>query len=150
MRRRTFRNGKGRRRRSAKLHGGACPPGVPARICQKIEEREKRNKYSVTRNFKSNLEQALRNREKRLMPEEERAALARAKFNWKSSVPKFNAIRRGDVEEENNINNTNVHDATNINFPLPKGEPAAFGAITSPPPLGTMRRKIYKNNNNII
>ncbi len=149
MRRRTFRNSKGRRK-SRSLKGGACPPGMPQRLCQKHEEKMKRNKYRVTRNFKLNLEQALRNRERRLMPEEERVAQARAAFNWKSSVPRFKAIRSGEVHENNiKFDNENVHEATNLNFPEPTGQPAAFNTITGPPPLEAMRRRIYKNNNNI-
>ncbi len=129
--------------------GGACPPGMPPSICHKREEREKRNKYSVTRNFKINLEQSLRNRERRLLPEEERVAEARAAFNWKSRVPRFNAIRRGDGNENNisNKNLQNIHNATNLNFPLSTGTPAAFNTFTGPPPLGPMRKKIYRNNN---
>jgi hypothetical protein len=138
-----------RRRSRRRLQGGACPPGLPLRLCQKHEEREKRNKYSVTRNFKTNLEQSLRNRERRLMPEEYRVSELRERFNWKSRVPKFNAIRRGEGNENNISNNEllNIHSATNIDFPLPTGTPAAFDTFTGPPQLGPMRKKIYKNNN---
>ncbi len=138
-----------RRRSRRRLQGGACPPDLPPRLCQKYEEREKRNKYSVTRNFKTNLEQRLRNRERRLIPEEQRAAEARARFNWKSRVPRFNAIRRGQGNE-NNLSNKdlqNIHSATNLNFPVPTGTPAAFNSFMGPPPLGHMRKKIYRNNN---
>ena len=144
MRKRTLRS---RKRKTRKQRGGACPPHMPPRICAKQEERAKRNTYSVTRNFKSNLNQAIRNRERRLIPEEVRIAEARSTFNWKSRVPKFNAIRKGEVN--NNLSNEeiqNIHEATNSDFPEVTGKPEAFNAFTGPPELGPMRKKIYRNN----
>ena len=149
--RRASSNKAARGRRSMNLRGGACPSGMPPRACATYEATQKRRKYSVTRNFKLNLEQALRNRERRLMPEEQRVSELRERFNWKSRVQRFNAIRRGEGNE-NNISNKeleHVHIATNLDFPEPKGTPEAFNTIGGPPPLEHMRRKIYKNNNNL-
>lgn len=153
MRRSTRKRSKKTRSRGRTLRGGlACPNGYPPRMCEKYMQKWKslgiEPEHIVTPNFKSNLKQSLYNREKRLKPEEVRVAEARAKFNWKSRVPKFNAIRKGEGIY-NNISNSqllNVHEATDVNFPEPTGRPHAFNTFTGPPAYGPMREKIYRNN----
>ena len=152
MRRKTYKRSSKTRRRSRTFRGGlACPTGYPPRMCEKYMQKWKslgiEPEHIVTENFKKNLEQTLRNRERRLIPEEERVAELRAKFNWKSKAPRFNAIRKGEIN--NNLRNNelqNIHEATNSNFPEPTGKPQAFNTFTGPPTLGPMRKKIYRNN----
>jgi hypothetical protein len=124
---------------------------MPSRVCNRWKRIGVDPEYAVTRNFKFNLRQALSNREKRLLPENVRVQEAQQRFNWKSSNPKFNRIRRGNYN--NNILNTelqNVHEATNANFPANTGKtPMAFTGLTDrllPELNTTIRKKVYRNN----
>ncbi len=85
--------------------GVLCPPEFPPSLCKLYIEQ-------------LNVNQALRNKEKNMLSENVRVQQARKSFNWKSQDPKFAAIREGTYI--NNINNSellNVHEATNENFP---------------------------------
>jgi len=157
MRKRTYKRRiqqkKTRKNRAQTLRGGGCPSDMSARLCDRYKRMGMDPEYAVTRNFKFNLRQALSNREKRLLPENVRVQEAQQRFNWKSSKPKFNRIRRGNYN--NNIFNAqleNVHEATNANFPANTGEtPMAFTGLVDRvlPELNTkIRTKIYRNNIN--
>ena len=150
-----MRNRKSMKRRSRKTRkqkGGLdCPRGLPPRMCDKYKQKWSAiaidQDHFVNRNFKSNLNQTLRNRDRRLIPEDIRVVEARSKFNWKSRVPRFNAIRKGEVN--NNLSDEeiqNIHEATNSDFPEVTGKPEAFNTFTGPPELGAMRKKLYRNN----
>ncbi len=141
-------NRKTQRRRQRSSKGGfTCPSTMSKRLCDKYTKIGVDPLHIVSQNFKWNLGMALRNRERRLMPEDQRVAEARNRFNYKSkrwaSLPKNNS----------NITNSmvlNVHEATNSNFPANTGEtPMAFVGLTNwvrPELNKTIRKKVYKNN----
>ena len=117
---------------------------------QKWKNRGMDPHHGVTSQFRGNLKQALYEREKRLMSEEEYVKHARERFNYKGRDLKLNSIRKG-FGRNNNIKNEellNVHEATNANFPEPTGVPeiyTSFPTIASLPEPEPMRRKIYRN-----
>lgn len=123
--RRTVKRRRQRRSKTVKQRGGnyECPSGMPARLCEKQKEKWQRlglsPQHLIPSNIKRNIKNAVANRERRLMPEEERVLLARKRFNWKSRVPEQNAMRKGLGNTNNvlNVNLQNLHEATNANFP---------------------------------
>ncbi len=134
-----------KRKNRSRKGGFTCPPSMSQRVCDKYKRLGLDPGHRVTGAFKVTLNNALRNRERRLMPEEQRVAEARNHFNYKSKRWRSHSNNNSNI---NNSNLVNVHEATNNNFPANTGEtPGAFvGFQYLPIENTTIRKKVYKNN----
>lgn len=112
-----------RRRLSFKLRGSGtqnnnCPQEIPKHVCKKYKKLGVTPKRLLGSEMRWEIRNVAANFEKKRLPENQRVAAARARFNWKSQNPRQMAIRQG--ENSNNLRDNsliNVHEATNEDFP---------------------------------
>ena len=103
-----------RRQVTKKQKGGdyVCPQGMPPRTCETLKKKHSLPK--ISRNLRNSIKAAVKLRNWRLLPEEER--IGRQKAYWQKFVNARTSTSSGNYNRNNNVNDTNLHEFTNENL----------------------------------
>ena len=87
---------------------------MPPRICEAQKKKHSSHLPKISRNLKNSIKAAVKLRNWRVLPEEER--IKRQKEYWQIFVNQRALTSSGNTNSNNNINNTNLHEYINENI----------------------------------